>query len=121
MDILEELKMRAEQMIVLIIISLSLDISRGITDYRQKRELLPQGRLELSWEVREERIFFKIIARGSRSVSFLFSYNDVPTDGFQAGIADNDEPFLSDLHLDFAGWQSVRYLNKMNYLFVYLL
>ena len=72
-------------------------------DYTQSKDLLPNGRLKLSWGVSQDRISFKIVAKGSKSLSFLFSYNDVPTDGFHAGLNDEARFFLFDLHLDFAG------------------
>ena len=95
--------------------SFYLDFSQA-TDLRQSKDLLPNGRLKLSWGVSQDRISFKIVAKGSKSVSFLFSYNDVPTDGFQAGLDDNAKFFLFDLHLDFAG----RDLSILISLFIYL-
>ena len=82
---------------------LSFHLCSGATDYKQSKDLLPNGRLKLSWGVRQDRISFKIVAKGSKSLSFLFSYNDVPTDGFHAGLNDEAKFFLFDLHLDFAG------------------
>ena len=95
-------------------VSFYLDFSEA-TDYRQTRDLLPNGRLKLSWGVSQDRISFKIVAKGSKSVSFLFSYNDVPTDGFQAGLDENGKFFLFDLHLDFAG----RNFSLFFYLLIY--
>ena len=96
--------MGVSSIILLHLLSLSfyLEFSRA-TDYRQSQDLLPNGRLKLSWGVTPDRISFKIEAKGSKSVSLLFSYNDVPTDGFQAGLDEKGKLFLFDLHLDFAG------------------
>ena len=94
--------MGVHSIILLPILSFYLVFSQA-TDYRQSKDLLPDGRLKLRWGISQDRISFKIEAKGSKSVSFLFSYNDVPTDGFQAGLDENDKVFLYDLHLDFAG------------------
>ena len=94
--------MKVSRTIISIVLTLSLDLSEA-RDSRQSKDLIPNGRLNLSWKVSEGRIFFKIVAKGSKSVSLLFSYNDVPTDGFKAGLDDNSNFFLYDLHLDFAG------------------
>ena len=109
--------MDVHSILLLHILSFSFypDFSQA-TDFRQSKDLLPNGRLKLSWEVIQDRIWFKIVAKGSKSVSFLFSYNDVPTDGFQAGLDDEAKFFLFDLHLDFAG----RNLKLLSSLFINL-
>ena len=106
--------MDVHSIILLHILSFSFypDLSQA-TDFRQSKDLLPNGRLKLSWEVIQDRIWFKIVAKGSKSVSFLFSYNDVPTDGFQAGLNDNEKFFLYDLHLDFAGRDFLSYFHLL--------
>ena len=93
--------------------SFYLDFSQA-TDLRQSKDLLPNGRLKLSWGVSQDRISFKIVAKGSKSVRFLFSYNDVPTDGFHAGLDDNAKLFLFDLHLDFAGRDLSLFMLSLN-------
>ena len=87
---------------ILYTLLLSLEASKAI-QYRQSKDLLASGRLRLGWTVSEGRIYLKVTAKGSKSVTLLFSYNDVPTDGFNAGLDHNSTFFFNDLHLDFAG------------------
>ena len=87
---------------ILYTLLLSLEASKAI-QYRQSKDLLARGRLRLGWTVSEGRIYLKVTAKGSKSVTLLFSYNDVPTDGFNAGLDHNSTFFFNDLHLDFAG------------------
>ena len=71
--------------------------------YTQNKELLPNGVLRLYWTVAYGRFYFKTVTGRGDNVVLAYSYNDVPIDGFIAGYDDNQEKFINDLHIDFAG------------------
>ena len=57
----------------------------------------------LNWEVEEEMFFFKLSGLTMGYVGLAFSYNDIPADGFIAGVNGQGEQYGLDLHLDYAG------------------
>ena len=61
------------------------------------------GKLVLSWVVEEEMFFFKLSSMTKGYVGLAFSYNDLPLDGFIAGVDNEGDDYVLDLHLDYAG------------------
>ena len=80
-----------------------LNVISAQEKYKQQRTLLPNGGLTLSWGVEFDRLYFKLVSKNAKSVAFVLSYNDIPTDGIFAGYYKEDSDFIHDLHLDFAG------------------
>ena len=71
--------------------------------YKQRRTLLPNGGLDLFWGVEFDRLYLKLVSKKAKHIAFALSYNDIPTDGIIAGHDAENNEFLRDLHLDFAG------------------
>ena len=46
---------------------------------------------------------FKLSCNTKGYLGLAFSYTDLPLDGFVAGVGDDGNSYVSDLHLDFAG------------------
>ena len=74
----------------------------GQEKYKQSKQLL-NGRFSFFWGVEYDRLYFKILAKNSKFLTLSYSYNDVPTDGFIAGLDSQGNGIIKDIHLDFAG------------------
>lgn len=101
-NIRSEGKKRMKTSAIQLLLLMSMSVF-GQEKYKQYRKNLLDGKLSLYWGTEYDRIYFKIEAKDSKQVLFLFSYNEVPTDGFVAGIDGENNEILRDLHLDFAG------------------
>ena len=101
--------------ISIVLISLLHPLVTSVPErYSQQRELLPGGKLSLAWGVEGDKLHFKLVAAGSKSVVLLFSYSDVPTDGMIVGHSEDGAQVVRDLHLDFAGICVVLQLNILH-------
>ena len=72
-------------------------------DYGQVKDMMKGGKMVLNWEVEDKVLFFKLSGRTKGYVGLAFSYNNVPEDGFIAGVDDQGDQYVFDLHLDHAG------------------
>ena len=72
-------------------------------DYSQVMELMKGGKMVLHWEVEEGMFFFKLSGITKGHMGLAFSYNDIPEDGFVAGVDGQGDQYVSDLHLDHVG------------------
>ena len=63
----------------------------------------------IRWVVEDDKFFFKLSGKTRGYVGLAFSYSDLPLDGFVAGVKDDGDPYVLDLHLDFAGKQFLNY------------
>ena len=86
----------------------------GQEKYKQSKQLL-NGRFSFFWGVEYDRLYFKILAKNSKFLALSYSYNDVPTDGFIAGLDSQGNGVIKDIHLDFAGRKIIYniYKNKI--------
>ena len=64
---------------------------------------MKEGKMILSWEVEEGTIFFKLSGLTSGFVGLAFSYNDLPQDGFIAGVDEQGEQYGWHLQLNHTG------------------
>ena len=71
--------------------------------YKQRRTLLSNGGLDLFWGVEFDRLYLKLVSKKAKHIAFALSYTDIPTDGIIAGQDAENNRFIRDLHLDFAG------------------
>ena len=76
-------------------------------DYHQVREIMEGGKMILSWEVEVDTFFFKLSGLTRGYVGLAFSYNDLPEDGFIAGVDGQGEQYGVDLHLEHAGREDI--------------
>ena len=93
-------------MFPLLLVSLSpllLPTACSSDSYTQHRQLMPGGKLTLSWRTDRERMYFQLSGKSSAYVGLAFSYNSLPVDGFIAGLDTAAEVFAVDVHLDYAG------------------
>ena len=72
-------------------------------DYGQVKEMMKGGKMVLNWEVEDKVLFFKLSGQTQGYLGLAFSYSNVPEDGFIAGVDDQGEQYVVDLHLDHAG------------------
>ena len=74
-------------------------------DYTQTRDLQAQdkNKMVLSWVVEEDMFYFKLSGRTRGYMGLAFSYSNLPLDGFVTGVDDEGDPYVLDLHLDYAG------------------
>ena len=72
-------------------------------DYGKVTEMMKEGKMVLNWEVEGKVLFFKLSGQTNGYVGLAFSYNNVPEDGFIAGVDDQGDQYVFDLHLDHAG------------------
>ena len=57
----------------------------------------------IKWEVEDDTLFFKLSGLTSGYVGLAFSYNDLPQDGFIAGVDEQGEPYGRHLQLNYTG------------------
>ena len=62
-----------------------------------------KNKMMISWIVEDDLFLFKLTCNTRGYVGLAFSYSDLPLDGFVAGVGEDDDPYVHDLHLDFAG------------------
>ena len=72
-------------------------------EYGQVKEIMKGGKMVLNWEVEDKVLFFKLSGQTKGYVGLAFSYSNVPEDGFLAGVDDEGDQYVVDLHLDQAG------------------
>ena len=72
-------------------------------DYGQVKEMMKGGKMVLNWEVEDKVLFFKLSGQTKGYLGLTFSYRNVPEDGFIAGVDDQGDQYVVDLHLDHAG------------------
>ena len=74
-------------------------------EYLHTKELVAgnKNKMMISWIVENELFLFKLTCNTRGYVGLAFSYSDLPLDGFVAGVGEDDDPYVHDLHLDFAG------------------
>ena len=72
-------------------------------DYGQVKEMMKGGKMVLNWEVEDKVLFFKLSGQTKGYVGLAFSYSNVPEDGFLAGVDNEGDQYVVDLHLDHAG------------------
>ena len=72
-------------------------------EYHHVREITEEGKMILKWEVEEETLFFKLSGQTSGFVGLAFSYNDLPQEGFIAGVDDQGEQYGWQLQLNHTG------------------
>ena len=74
-------------------------------EYLHTKELLAgnKNKMMISWVVEDDLFLFRLSCNTRGYVGLAFSYSDLPLDGFVAGVGDDGDPYVHDLHLDFAG------------------
>ena len=87
---------------IVILLSLWTKLSM-CREYRQVTEIMEGGKMILNWEVEDETFLFKLSGLTRGYIGLAFSYNDLPADGFIAGVDGEGHNYDVALHLDHAG------------------
>jgi hypothetical protein len=94
-------------MVYMMVMLLSLWTRESICrEYHHVRDIMEEDKMILNWEVEEETLFFKLSGQTSGYVGLAFSFNDLPQDGFIAGVDEQGEQYHRYLHLNHTGRES---------------
>ena len=91
-------------MVYMLVMLLSLWTGGSICrEYHHVREIMEEGKMILNWEVEDDTLFFKLSGLTSGYVGLAFSYNDLPQDGFIAGVDEQGKQYGQHLQLNYTG------------------
>ena len=91
-----------KMMLLIILMMMTQALSQ---EYIHTRELMAgeRNKMRISWLVENDLFLFKLSCNTRGFIGLAFSYSDLPLDGFVAGVGRDGDPYVLDLHLDFAG------------------